>query len=86
MGDNIAGYLLHSANANNLSWRSVMQWNEHTIPTSLTTELFWYHRYNIIAHANLLINGIPESAFPETPELFEVLGQAYAYRALRICH
>jgi hypothetical protein len=81
MGDNIAGYLLHSANANNLSWRSVMQWNEHTIPTSLTTELFWYHRYNIIAHANLLINGIPESAFPETPELFEVLGQAYAYRA-----
>jgi hypothetical protein len=49
-------------------------------PTSIT-ELIWYHRYNIIAHANLLINGIPESAFPETPELFEVLGQAYAYRA-----
>lgn len=81
MGDNIAGYLLHSANANNLSWRSVMQWNQHTIPTSLTNELFWYHRYNIIAHANLLINGIAESDFTETPELFEILGQAYAYRA-----
>jgi hypothetical protein len=81
MGDNIAGYLLHSANANNLSWRDVMQWNEHTVPDRLTVELMWYHRYNIIAHANLLINGIPESAFPETPELFEVLGQAYAYRA-----
>ena len=81
LGDNLAGYLLHSANANNLSWRSAMQWNEHTVPTSLTTELMWYHRYNIIAHANLLINGIEESGFVETPELFEVLGQAYTYRA-----
>lgn len=81
MGDNIAGTLIHSANANNLSWRTVAQWNEHTIPTSLTNELLWYHRYNIILHANLLINGIPESGFTETPELNEILGQAYAYRA-----
>ena len=58
-----------------------MQWNQHTIPTSLTVELMWYHRYNIIAHANLLINGIEEGGFTETPELFEVLGQAYTYRA-----
>lgn len=81
LGDNLAGYLIHSANANNLSWRSAMQWNEHTIPTSLTSELLWYHRYNIILHANLLINGIPESGFTVTPRLNEILGQAYAYRA-----
>ncbi|MEP0985052.1 RagB/SusD family nutrient uptake outer membrane protein [Ekhidna sp.] len=81
MGDNLVGYLIHSANANNLGWRDNMQWNDHTIPTSLTNELLWYHRYNIIAHANLLINGIAESSFTETPELNEVLGQAYTYRA-----
>lgn len=81
LGDNLAGYLIHSANANNLSWRSAMQWNEHTIPTSLTSELLWYHRYNIVLHANLLINGIPESGFTVTPRLNEILGQAYAYRA-----
>jgi len=81
MGDNLAGYLIHSANANNLGWRNNMQWIDHTDPTSLTLELFWYHRYNIIAHANLLINGIEESDFAETPELFEILGQAHTYRA-----
>lgn len=81
MGDNLVGQIIHTANANNLSWRDVMQWNQHTIPTSLTTELLWYHRYNIIAHANLLINGIADSGFPETPELNEILGQAYTYRA-----
>lgn len=81
LGDNLAGYLIHSANANNLSWRSAMQWNEHTIPTSLTSELLWYHRYNIILHANLLINGIAESGFTETARLNEILGQAYTYRA-----
>ncbi len=81
IGDNLAGYLIHTANANNLGWRNTMQWNDHTIPTSLTNELLWYHRYNIIAHANLLINGIADSGFPETPELNEILGQAYTYRA-----
>ncbi|MEQ6166815.1 RagB/SusD family nutrient uptake outer membrane protein [Ekhidna sp. MALMAid0563] len=81
LGDNLAGYILHSANANNLSWRDAMQWNEHTIPTSLTVELMWYHRYNIITHANILIDGIENGDFTEAPELFEVLGQAYTYRA-----
>jgi hypothetical protein len=81
MGDNLAGYLIHTANANNLGWRDNMQWIDHTDPTALTLELFWYHRYNIIAHANLLINGIEESDFAETPELFEILGQAHTYRA-----
>jgi hypothetical protein len=81
MGDNLTGILIHSASANNLSWRSNMQWVDHTVPTSLTNEIFWYHRYNIIAHANLLINGIENGSFVETPELFEILGQAYTYRA-----
>jgi hypothetical protein len=80
-GDNLAGILIHSANANNLGWRDNAQWNGHTVPTTLSNEIMWYHRYNIIAHANLLINGIAESDFAETPELFEVLGQAHTYRA-----
>lgn len=81
LGDNLTGDLIHSANANNLSWRSSMQWNEHTQPTSLTVELLWYHRYNIILHANLLINGITNGDLAETPELKSILGQAYTYRA-----
>lgn len=79
-GDNLAGIIIHSANANNLGWRDNMQWNTHTIPTSLSNEIMWYHRYNIILHANLLINGIPESGFVG-PEVQEILGQAYTYRA-----
>lgn len=81
LGDNLTGDLIHSANANNLSWRSAMQWNEHTQPTSLTVELLWYHRYNIILHANLLINGITEGSLTETAALNTILGQAYTYRA-----
>jgi hypothetical protein len=81
MGDNLVGTLIHSASANNLGWRTTMQWNDHTVPTTNTVELLWYHRYNIIAHANLLINGIAESGFIDTPELNEILGQALTYRA-----
>mgnify|MGYP001387574095 CR=1 FL=1 len=81
MGDNLTGDLIHSANANNLSWRDVMQWNEHTQPTSLTVELLWYHRYNIILHANLLINEIESGSLTETDRLSHILGQAYTYRA-----
>lgn len=79
-GDNLTGGIIHSANANNLGWRDNMQWNHHTVPTSLSNEIMWYHRYNIILHANLLINGIAESDFVG-PEVQEILGQAYTYRA-----
>jgi hypothetical protein len=79
-GDNLTGGIIHSASANNLGWRDNMQWLDHTVPTSLSIEIMWYHRYNIILHANLLINGIPESGFVG-PELQEILGQAYTYRA-----
>ncbi|USD25858.1 RagB/SusD family nutrient uptake outer membrane protein [Flagellimonas marinaquae] len=81
MGDNLSGDLIHSANANNLGWRDVMQWNEHTIPTSLTSELLWYHRYNIISGANLLINRGTDGSFVDSAMLNEILGQAYSYRA-----
>lgn len=81
LGDNLAGYLIHSANANNLGWRTEMQWLSHTDPTSLTCELLWYHRYNIILGANLLINRATDGTMVESPALNEILGQAYTYRA-----
>jgi hypothetical protein len=81
LGDNLSGGLIHSANANNLGWRTEMQWNSHTDQTSLTSELLWYHRYNIILHANLLINRATDGNLTESPGLFEILGQAYTYRA-----
>lgn len=81
MGDNLTGGLIHSANANNLGWRDVMQWNTHTDPTAGMNEIFWYHRYNIIAGANLLINKGNDGSLTESPTLNEILGQAYTYRA-----
>lgn len=81
LGDNLTGGLIHSANANNLGWRTEMQWNSHTLPTSLTSELLWYHRYNIIAGANLLINRAADGTLTESEKLREIVGQAYTYRA-----
>jgi len=81
LGDNLSGGLIHSANANNLGWRTEMQWNSHTDQTSLTCELLWYHRYNIILGSNLLINRGTDGTLVESPELNEILGQAYTYRA-----
>lgn len=81
LGDNLSGGLIHSANANNLGWRDEMQWNSHTLPTSLTNEILWYHRYNIILGANLLINKATDGSLTESPKLLEILGQAYTYRA-----
>jgi hypothetical protein len=79
LGDNLAGGLIHSASANNLGWRDEMQWLSHTDPFSLTNEILWYHRYNIIAGANGLINNA--GSLTETPTLNTILGQAYTYRA-----
>jgi hypothetical protein len=81
LGDNLAGGLIHSANANNLGWRTEMQWLSHTDPFSLTNEILWYHRYNIIAGANGLINNGTNGSLTETPTLSSILGQAYTYRA-----
>jgi hypothetical protein len=81
MGDNLAGGLIHSANANNLGWRNEAQWVSHTDQTSNTTQILWYHRYNIITNANSIINKVAEGTLPETPGLRAIVGQAYAYRA-----
>jgi hypothetical protein len=81
MGDNLAGTLIHSANANNLGWRTNAQWNDHTLETSLTNEILWYHRYNIIASANAIINKGTDGSLPLDDRLREIIGQAYTYRA-----
>lgn len=81
IGDNLSGGLIHSANANNLGWRTEMQWNSHTDQTSLTTLILWYHRYNTILGANQLIAKGTDGSLTDSPVLSEILGQAYAYRA-----
>jgi len=81
MGDNLAGGVLHSARANNLGWQNETQWISHTLETSLTTSILWYHRYNIIANSNSIINVVAEGNLTDTPELRAIVGQAYAYRA-----
>jgi hypothetical protein len=81
MGDALAGVIIHSANANNLGWRTTMQWLDHTQETSLTNEILWYHRYNIIASANAIINKGTDGSLVLDARLQEILGQAYTYRA-----
>ena len=81
MGDNLAGGLIHSANANNLGWRDTMQWVDHTLEISTTTEQLWYQRYHIIASANAIINKATDGSIPEDDRLKEIIGQAYTYRA-----
>lgn len=81
LGDNIAGGVIHSAAANNLSWQNETRWISHTDQTSLTNEILWYHRYNIIASSNAIINKATDGSIPEDDRLREILGQAYTYRA-----
>ena len=81
MGDNLVGGVIHSAPANNLSWQNTTQWIDHTQQTSLTNEILWYHRYNIIASANAIINKATDGSIPEDARLKEIIGQAYTYRA-----
>lgn len=81
MGDNLAGGLIHSANANNLGWRSEAQWISHTDAFTNTVDILWYHRYNIILNANSIINEVAKGEIPVTPGLNTILGQAHAYRA-----
>lgn len=81
LGDNIAGGVIHTASSNNLGWQDETQWISHTQETSLTTELLWYHRYNIIASSNAIINKATDGSLVEDDRLREILGQAYTYRA-----
>lgn len=81
LGDNLSGGLIHSADANNLGWRTTMQWQDHILPTALTNETLWYHRYNMIANANAIINKGTDGSLVLDADLREILGQAYTYRA-----
>ena len=81
MGDNLVGDVIHSARANNLSWQNTTQWIDHTQETALTNEILWYHRYNIIASSNAIINKATDGSIPEDARLKEIIGQAYTYRA-----
>ncbi len=81
MGDNLTAGIIHSASANNLGWRTTAQWLDHTQETSLTNEILWYHRYNIIASSNAIINRATDGSIPEDDRLREIIGQAYTYRA-----
>jgi len=81
IGDNLTGRLIHSANSNNLGWRDEMQWTNHTLQNSTTVLQLWYHRYNTILHANMILAKINEGSLPVTPKLKEMEGQALTYRA-----
>ena len=81
MGDALAGGIIHSASANNLGWRTTAQWLDHTQETELTNEILWYHRYNIIASSNAIINKATDGSIPEDDRLREIIGQAFTYRA-----
>lgn len=81
LDDNLAGGIIQSAPANNLSWQSDTQWISHNLETSLTSEHLWYQRYHIIASTNAIINKAAEGTIPEDAKFKEVLGQAHAYRA-----
>ncbi|KAB5489483.1 MULTISPECIES: RagB/SusD family nutrient uptake outer membrane protein [Flagellimonas] len=80
LGDNIAGGVIHTASSNNLGWQDETRWTSHTQETSLTSELLWYHRYNIIASSNAIINKATDGSLVEDDRLREILGQAYTYR------
>jgi len=80
MDDMVVGGVIHSAPGN--GWlRAELQWNAHTLPTSTSNEHMWYQRYHIVASASAIINKVEEDGLAVDPNLADILGQAYAYRA-----
>ena len=80
MGDILCGDLIHSSRGN--GWfRAGLQWNSHTLATSLTVEQLWFQRYHFIASANSIINKVEEDGLVIDEDISEILGQAHAYRA-----
>ena len=78
--DSAGGNTIHSSPGN--GWMTAdLQWLNHTNPNSTTVYNLWYQRYHFVASANSIINKIEEGDFTETPQLNNILGQAYAYRA-----
>ncbi|MCV6631532.1 MAG: RagB/SusD family nutrient uptake outer membrane protein [Flavobacteriaceae bacterium] len=82
MFDVYCGDLIHSARAN--GWmRAGLQWLSHTDSNSTSVEQLWYQRYHFITTANNLIDNIAANdAYSDSdPDIANILGQAYAYRA-----
>lgn len=78
--DAIGGNIIHSSRGN--GWgRADLQWLAHTNANSTTVDNLWYERYHFVFTANSIINRVAEGDLPETAELNNILGQAYAYRA-----
>ncbi|GAA3642921.1 RagB/SusD family nutrient uptake outer membrane protein [Flavivirga jejuensis] len=78
--DAIGGNIIHSSPGN--GWMTAdLQWQNHTLASSTTAFNFWFQRYHFISVSNAIINTSAEKEFPETENLNNVLGQAYAYRA-----
>lgn len=79
--DAIGGNIIHSSRGN--GWmRSDLQWLMHTNSTFTTVRNVWYQRYHFIATANNLINNINNGSYSvNDPDIANILGQAYAYRA-----
>ena len=81
MFDVYCGDLIHSSPGN--GWmRAGLQWLNHTNANSTSVSQLWYQRYHFIATANNLINNIADAGYVTSdPEIANILGQAYAYRA-----
>ena len=76
-----AGDMLFSSDGNGWFLNHI-KWNRHTNPNSTDPEFVWMQYYHIIGSVNAVINAAADMV--ASPELNNVLGQAYAYRAF--CH
>lgn len=80
MDDMVTGSLIHSARGN--GWfRAALAWLDHTDENDGVVGQLWYERYHFIATSNAIINQIEELGLALSPEINNILGQAYAYRA-----
>ncbi|MGB0891593.1 MAG: RagB/SusD family nutrient uptake outer membrane protein [Flavobacteriaceae bacterium] len=81
MFDVYCGDLIHTARAN--GWmRAGLQWLNHTNANSTSVTQLWYQRYHFAATASNIIEKVASAGYNENdPDIANILGQAYAYRA-----
>lgn len=78
--DAVGGNIIHSSPGN--GWMTAdLNWTSHTSANATTGFNIWFQRYHFIQTANAIINKIALEDFTVTPQLNNILGQAYAYRA-----
>ena len=79
--DSSSGQMIHSARGNGWN-RASAQWLSHTNANSSENHAYWYQRYHFVATSSNLINNILAQGLPlNDPDIANILGQAYAYRA-----